>query len=126
MDSETTAMLEYWLKYASDAEIEKLIQLEKAGRIEITGMFANITPLYDTDQLIESFQLLRRLRDDYGFTIEYAMNCDVNGQNWSLTDVLLELGIKGFTMAINTHFGGAFKPVHLHSIGKPHRVDCFR
>lgn len=107
---ETTAMLEYWLKYASAVDIEKLLQLEKAGRIEVTGMFANITPLYDTDQLIESFQLLRRLRDDYGFTIEYAMNCDVNGQNWSLTDVLLELGIKGFTMAINTHFGGAFKP----------------
>lgn len=107
---ETTAMLEYWLKYATDAEIDKFIQLEKAGRIEVTGMFANITPLYDTDQLIESFQLLRRLRDDYGFTIEYAMNCDVNGQNWSLPDVLLELGIKGFTMAINTHFGGAFHP----------------
>lgn len=107
---ETTAVLEYWLKYASHADIDKLITLEKKGRIEITGMFANITPLYDTDQLIESFQLLRRLRSDYGFTIEYAMNCDVNGQNWPLADVLLDLGIKGFTMAINTHFGGAFKP----------------
>lgn len=107
---ETTAMLEYWLKYATDAEVERLIAMERAGRVEITGMFANITPLYDTDQLIESFQLLRRLREDYGFTIEYAMNCDVNGQNWSLTDVLLDVGIKGFTMAINTHFGGAFQP----------------
>jgi len=107
---ETTSMLEYWLKYASPAEVEKLMQLEKAGRIEVTGMFANITPLYDTDQLIESLQILRRLREDYGFTIEYAMNCDVNGQNWSLTDVLLDVGIKGFTMAINTHFGGAFHP----------------
>jgi alpha-mannosidase len=107
---ETTSMLEYWLSTATDAEIAKLVDLEKKGRIEVTGMFANITPLYDTDQLIESFQLLRRLRDDYGFSIEYAMNCDVNGQNWSLTDVLLEMGIKGFTMAINTHFGGAFKP----------------
>ena len=107
---ETTSMLEYWLNTATDAEIAKLIDLEKKGRIEVTGMFANITPLYDTDQLIESFQLLRRLSDDYGFSVDYAMNCDVNGQNWSLTDVLLELGIKGFTMAINTHFGGAFKP----------------
>lgn len=107
---ETTGVLEYWLNYATDAEIERFSALEAAGRVEVTGMFANVTPLYDTDQLIESFQLLRRLRDDYGFTIEYAMNCDVNGQNWSLTDVLLDLGIKGFTMAINSHFGGAFQP----------------
>ncbi len=107
---ETTGMLEYWLKYATDAEIEKLQQLEKSGHIEVTGMFANITPLYDADQIIESMQILRRLREDYGFTIEYAMNCDVNGQNWSLTDVLLDVGIKGFSMAINTHFGGALHP----------------
>ncbi len=107
---ETTSVLEYWLKYATDAEIERFIELEKLGRIEVTGMFANITPLYDTDQIIESFQILRRLRNDYGFAIEYAMNCDVNGQNWPLTDVLLDMGIKGFTMAINSHFGGAFQP----------------
>ena len=34
------------------------------------------------------------------------MNCDVNGENWPLVDLLLDLGIEGFTMAINTHFGG--------------------
>ena len=38
------------------------------------------------------------------------MNCDVNGENWSLVDLLLDVGIEGFTMAINTHFGGA--PLH--------------
>ncbi len=107
---ETTGVLEYWLQHASDAEIEQFIDLEKRGRIEVTGMFANITPLYDTGQIIESFQILRRLRDDYGFTIEHAMNCDVNGQNWPLTDVLLDMGITGFTMAINSHFGGAMQP----------------
>ena len=35
------------------------------------------------------------------------MNCDVNGENWPLVDLLLDMGIEGFTMAINTHFGGA-------------------
>ena len=70
-------------------------------------MFANLTPLLDTDELIESFQLLRDLRTDYGFTIRHAMNCDVNGENWPLVDLLLDAGIDGFTMAINTHFGGA-------------------
>ena len=58
-------------------------------------MFVNMTPLLDTDQLIESFQIIRKLRDDYGFDIRHAMNCDVNGQNWPLVDVLLDLGIEG-------------------------------
>lgn len=107
---ETTGVLQYWLRHASDADISRFIDLEKQGRIEVTGMFANLTPLVDTDEFIESFQIVRRLRDDYGLTIENAMNCDVNGHNWSLTDVLLDLGITGFSMATNTYFGGAVQP----------------
>lgn len=107
---ETTVVLQRWLETASQKDIDRLIALERAGRVEVTGMFANITPLLDTDQLIESFQILRRLRADYGFNIRHAMNCDVNGENWSLVDVLLDLGIEGFTMAINSHFGGPFRP----------------
>ena len=104
---ETTYVLYRWLQQASAAQIERFKALERAGRIEVTGMFANLTPLLDTDQLVETFQLLRPLRDDFGFTIRHAMNCDVNGENWPLVDLLLDLGIEGFTMAINTHFGGA-------------------
>jgi alpha-mannosidase len=107
---ETTSVLQRWLARASDREVERFQQMERAGRIEVTGMFANLTPLYDTDQLIETFQVLRTLRQDYGFTISHAMNCDVNGENWPLVDVLLDLGIEGFTMAINSHFGGPLRP----------------
>ena len=104
---ETTYVLYRWLQQASPQQIERFKTLERAGRIEVTGMFANLTPLLDTDQLVETFQLLRPLRDDFGFTIRHAMNCDVNGENWPLVDLLLDLGIEGLTMAINTHFGGA-------------------
>lgn len=104
---ETTSVLYQWLKSASPQQTRRFQELEKAGRIEVTAMFANLTPLFDTDQLIETFQLLRPLRQEYGFTITSAMNCDVNGENWPLVDLLLDLGIEGFSMAINTHFGGA-------------------
>lgn len=104
---ENTYVLSRWLDHAPQAEIDRFLALEKAGRIEVTGMFANLTPLLDTAELIESFQLLRRLRNDYGITVTSAMNCDVNGENWPLVDLLLDVGIEGFTMAINTHFGGA-------------------
>ncbi|MFO7632906.1 MAG: hypothetical protein R6W76_10215, partial [Caldilinea sp.] len=104
---ENTYVLDRWLQHASSAEIERFVAMERAGRIEVTGMFANLTPLLDTDQLIETLQLTGRLRRDYGFTITSAMNCDVNGENWPLVHLLLDAGIEGFTMAINTHFGGA-------------------
>ena len=35
-----------------EAQIDRFIALERAGRIEVTGMLANITPLYDLDQLV--------------------------------------------------------------------------
>jgi hypothetical protein len=104
---ETTYVLYRWLQQASAQQIDRFKALERAGRIEVTGMFGNLTPLLDTDQLVETFQLLRPLRDDFGFTIRNAMNCDVNGENWPLVDLLLDVGIEGLTMAINTHFGGA-------------------
>ena len=107
---ETTATLQAWLRYASDRDIARLQALERAGRIEITGMLAHLTPLVDTDQLIESMQFVRTLRDDYGFTVKHAMHCDVNGVNWPFVDVLLDCGIEGFTMAINSHFGGPVTP----------------
>lgn len=104
---ENTQVLYEWLKHSSAEQVKRFVELERAGRIEVTGMFANITPLVDTDQLIESLQLVSRLREEYGFTITHAMNCDVNGEPWPLVDSLLDMKIEGFSMAINTQFGGA-------------------
>ena len=107
---ENTGVLVEWLKHTTSDNVARFVELERAGRIEVTGMFANLTPLLDTDQLIESLQLVGKLREQYGFKINHAMNCDVNGQSWCLVDLLLDAGIEGFTMAINTHFGGS--PLH--------------
>lgn len=104
---ENTGVFAEWLKTAPPEKITRFSQLEKAGRIEVTGMFANITPLLDADQIVESLALVGKLREEYGFNITHAMNCDVNGEAWPLVDLLLDAGIEGFTMAINTHFGGA-------------------
>src|SRR5262245_40644472 len=104
---ETTFVFSQWLQQASAGQLERFQALERAGRIVVTGMFANLTALDDLEQLVETFQVLRPLRDEDGFTVRHAMNCDVNGENWPLVDVLLDLGIEGLTMAINTHFGGA-------------------
>lgn len=104
---ENTGLLQHWLQQTTPTQLDRFMTLERAGRIEVTAMLANLTPLCDTDQLIESFQVLKSLRAEYGFTIRNAMNDDVNGQNWPLVDVLLDVGIEAFTMAINDHFGAA-------------------
>lgn len=104
---ETVAPLIYWLENSTDRQIERFLHLEREKRIEVMGMSLNITPLMDTAELVEMFQPLDRLRREYGLTIRHAMNCDVNGQNWGLVDVLLDAGIEGFSMAINQHAGGA-------------------
>ena len=107
---ETTAVLEAWLRRASSADVDRLLAAERAGLLEVTGMFLNITPLYDVTQLVESVQAVGRLRRDYGLTITAAMNCDVNGENWPLVEVLLDAGITRFAMAINPGYGGAPEP----------------
>src|SRR5258708_4077319 len=104
---ETIAPLLYWLDHSTDHQIERFFRLEKAKRIEVMGMFVHLTPLADTAELIEMFQPIRHLRQDYGMTIRHAMDCDVNGQNWGLVDILLDSGIEAFSMAINQHAGGA-------------------
>ena len=107
---ESAAMVYNWLKTAPQQLVERFMILEKVGRIEVTCMYADIAPLYDVDQLVESFQVVRKLRKDYGLNISSAMNADVNGQNWTLINILKDLGIDGLSMAINTHFGRAPKP----------------
>lgn len=107
---ETTCGLDAWLKTASSRDIDRLIAADKAGLIEVMAMQTNNTPLLDTTQLIESLRPVHRLRRDYGLDIRHAMNCDINGQNWTLPDLLLDAGIEGFSMAINHHFGGPPHP----------------
>jgi hypothetical protein len=104
---ETTAMLMHWIESAPQHRVDRFVELAKAGRIEVTGMHLNITPLYDADQVIESLAPIRFVRKELGLPVRHAMNSDVNGQNWPLVDALLDAGISAFSMATNIHFGGS-------------------
>lgn len=104
---ESTAILMHWIESSPPARVDRFVELARAGRIEVTGMYVNITPLYDVDQVIESLAPVRFIREELGLPVRHAMNSDVNGQNWPLVDALLDAGIEGFSMATNIHFGGS-------------------
>ncbi|WP_161881305.1 hypothetical protein [Deinococcus alpinitundrae] len=103
---ETTAPVLKWLETASARDIDRFVAADRSGHLEVAAMFANMTPLHNRAQSAEALRAVARLRD-LGLDIRYAMQSDVNGQNWPLADVLLDAGIEGFSMAINIHFGGA-------------------
>jgi len=58
-------------------------------------MVLQLPQLLDPDQLIESLQVMRRLRDDYGLLSFNAMNCDVTGDALASGGVMLDMGIAG-------------------------------
>lgn len=107
---ESTGITERYLESRSTAQVEKFLKYYKEGRIDITGMQYNMTPLLNIEQMHRSLYPIKRLKDNYGIKIKTAMNCDVDGVSWMFADLFQELGIELFTMAINPVRGGAPKP----------------
>ena len=103
---EVTSPVLHWLERASARQVERFRGLADAGLIGVGAMFCNVTPLFDADELARSLLPVRRLREQLGVPIRTAINHDVNGLPWPLTQLLLDAGVDGLLMGINTHFGG--------------------
>lgn len=104
---EVCGMMAPWLRHARAADLDRLRFWQEKGRIEVAALPFHFTPLADEHDLREAFVWVRHLREEHGLRITSAMSCDVNGQPWSIVDVLLDHGIEGYSSAINTHFGRA-------------------
>lgn len=99
--AESSAVVEAFFKTASPGEIDRFVALSKAGLMETTAMFCNVTPLFSPSELWASLGVMRRLRREYGLTVESAVNHDVNGEAWILPRLLRALGIEFLVMGIN-------------------------
>lgn len=104
---ECTLPLLNWLKKRTDSRIERLLKLEAAGRIEVTGMFATLSQCLSHEATWRQLYPVSKLRSDYGMTIRSAMACDINGVHWGLVDALADAGLANFAMAINENVGRA-------------------
>lgn len=104
---ETVGPLLHWLKRRPDRQIQRFVDLEKRGLIEVTGMFAVMSQCSSHESIYRQFYPVDRLRKDYGLSISSAMQCDINGHSWGMVEALLDCGFDGFSMAINETFGRA-------------------
>lgn len=103
---EVTNVAMHWLKSANAAKIARLRRLVESGQFGFGAMLCHWTALHPEDLLRESLQPVKVLRETLGAKIGIAMQTDVNGVAWSVTDALLDAGIDRLMMSINIHMGG--------------------
>ncbi len=89
-----------YLKRRPDEQIQRLKKRVKEGRIEIAGMFLNMSEIATEDALTASLQPIRELRNNE-FPVQTAMQNDVNGIAWGLVDYFSSIGVKYVSMGIN-------------------------
>jgi len=103
---EVTSTLQYWLRHSPSRQIERFRRLVAAGQMGAGAMFNNLTPLCDAEQLSRMLLPIKEMRDTLGLAMTVAINQDVNGLPWPLTQLLLDAGVEMLLMGINIHSGG--------------------
>jgi hypothetical protein len=83
-------------------QIDKFVKYVKEGRIEVAGMFFNMSEIVDENSFKTFFEPVREFKS-LGIPVTTAMQNDVNGIAWCLADYLPDMGVKYFTMGENGH-----------------------
>ncbi len=107
---EVTAPVLKWLETASATDVESFIMFVRQGRLAIGAMRYNITPLNSVAQLARQLAPVDELRESLGVRISTAIQHDVNGVPWPLSDLLLHRGVDLLVMGVNTHLGAPVRP----------------
>lgn len=106
---EVTGITRAWWNRASNTDRDRFLAAVRRGQFEVAALEWHLTPLADVRMLVRSLENVRFFRE-LGIPVRSAMNTDVNGVPWGLVEILLDHGIDGFSMAINSHLGGPVAP----------------
>ncbi len=107
---EVTMPVERWLATAQPHDVARFRGHVATGRLGISAMALNTTPLCTAEQLARQLAPTRRLRAALGAPIRTLNQHDVNGIPWALADLMIDSGVELLTMAINIHLGRAVTP----------------
>ncbi|MCG3130131.1 MAG: hypothetical protein FLDDKLPJ_00879 [Phycisphaerae bacterium] len=83
------------------------IEAARAGRIGLTATYLNGSDHLDAEDYRRMLRVARRFCDEHAIPLRSAMQCDVNGVNACMPDLLNEVGVTRMSFAINDERGGA-------------------
>jgi Glycosyl hydrolases family 38 N-terminal domain./Glycosyl hydrolases family 38 C-terminal domain. len=89
-----------YLRTRPSSQIERLKKRIAEGRIEVTGMYANMAEIADENIMCDFLQPLKEFKK-INIPIKAAMQNDVNGIAWCIPDYFKNTGIKYLIMGIN-------------------------
>ncbi len=87
----------HFLHNAPPTQVKKMLELIRAGRIEVTALFGNMTTeLCGSEVLVRTLYHAAKLKRDYGISVISAEHNDIPGLSWGLCELLIDAGIKLF------------------------------
>ena len=98
---ETSWAVRQYLSGRPAAQIARLKQRVREGRIEICGLLLNMSEVATENSLAALVRPVRAITEEFGIPVRTAMQDDVNGAGWCLADYLNGVGIRYLNMGIN-------------------------
>jgi len=89
-----------YLRSRPKSQVNRLLKRIEEGRIEITGMYANMAEISDENLIYDFLQPLKEF-SKLGIPVKTAMQNDVNGVAWCMPDYFKNTGVKYLITGIN-------------------------
>ena len=89
-----------YLRSRPSSQIKRLLKRIEEGRIEVTGMYANMAEISDENLMYDFLQPLKEF-SKLGIPVKTAMQNDVNGVAWCMPDYFKNTGVKYLITGIN-------------------------
>jgi hypothetical protein len=104
---ETVWQLEQYIEGRPKADVERLLNHVRSGRIAISPLYTNpYTGWVSSEEMARAFDKGEALADKYGFVFNAAVYNDVPGLSWLLPQVLNDHGVSFIATGINEVYGG--------------------
>lgn len=104
-NNETHWIIETFFKSVDDSWKERLFDAIKAGHIQLTANFLNMTDLVDESLLKKYLEKAVKFGKSIGVKINTALAQDVNGFGWGYAQALYDTGVRRFYTCVHNHHG---------------------
>jgi alpha-mannosidase len=107
---EVTEQVMNWIDGASQSDLNRFAKYLKEGRIGISALQFNTTPLASSEGLARQLYFANEISKRFGIKINTANLHDATGLPWPIVDLLKDGGVQMLIMAINLHLSGTPSP----------------